>query len=92
MSWFMVLKRKTTERFCRVEADDIVRAQIEALTDESLEWRMLQPPTVEWEAREVQGPLGDDIAVDCGYGCGWTWPYGFVPEAGCLVHDEEEEQ
>ena len=22
-----------------------------------------------------------------GYGCGWWWAYGFVPEAGCPFHD-----
>lgn len=24
---------------------------------------------------------------DCGYACGVVEPYGFVPEAGCPVHD-----
>lgn len=23
----------------------------------------------------------------CGFECGWVYPYGFVPEAGCPVHD-----
>lgn len=23
----------------------------------------------------------------CGYGCDWVYPYGFVAEAGCPVHD-----
>jgi hypothetical protein len=23
----------------------------------------------------------------CTYACGWQEPYGFVPEAGCPVHD-----
>ena len=22
--------------------------------------------------------------------CGWVWPYGYVPEAGCPVHDPDE--
>lgn len=26
----------------------------------------------------------------CTYPCGWVWPYGFVPHAGCPVHDSEE--
>jgi len=26
-------------------------------------------------------------AADCGYACGYQEPYGFVPEAGCPVHD-----
>ena len=27
---------------------------------------------------------------DCGYvGCGYVEPYGFVPEAGCPVHDND---
>ena len=25
---------------------------------------------------------------NCNYGCDWVVPYGFVPEAGCPVHDE----
>ena len=24
---------------------------------------------------------------NCGYVCGYQYPYGFVPEAGCPVHD-----
>jgi len=24
---------------------------------------------------------------DCGYACDWVYPYGFVPEADCPVHD-----
>lgn len=23
----------------------------------------------------------------CGHGCDWVYPYGFVPEAGCPIHD-----
>lgn len=23
----------------------------------------------------------------CGYECDWVYPYGFVPECGCPVHD-----
>ena len=23
----------------------------------------------------------------CGYECDWTYPYGWVPEDGCPVHD-----
>ena len=26
---------------------------------------------------------------DCDYNCSYTEPYGFVPEAGCPVHDHE---
>ena len=26
----------------------------------------------------------------CGYGCAWVEPYGWVPEAGCPVHDHED--
>ncbi len=28
--------------------------------------------------------IGD---VDCGFVCGFTEPYGFVPEADCPIHD-----
>jgi len=24
---------------------------------------------------------------DCGHGCDWVYPYGFVPECDCPVHD-----
>ena len=24
----------------------------------------------------------------CGYACDWVYPYGFVPEANCPVHDK----
>ena len=24
---------------------------------------------------------------DCGHFCRWTYPYGFVPEACCPIHD-----
>ncbi len=24
----------------------------------------------------------------CGYGCDWVYPYGFVPEADCPIHDK----
>ena len=27
---------------------------------------------------------------NCGYACGFTEPYGFVPEAGCPAHDTAE--
>ena len=26
-------------------------------------------------------------ALECGYECGYTEPYGFVPEGGCPIHD-----
>ena len=26
----------------------------------------------------------------CEYACGYKYPYGFVPEAGCPVHDRDE--
>lgn len=30
----------------------------------------------------------DRFVRDCGYACGWAYPYGFVPEADCPVHDK----
>lgn len=27
-------------------------------------------------------------SIDCGYNCGITEPYGFVPEDGCPIHDK----
>ena len=26
--------------------------------------------------------------LHCGYECDWVYPYGFVPEADCPVHDK----
>ena len=26
--------------------------------------------------------------VTCGHECDWVYPYGWVPEAGCPVHDK----
>lgn len=26
-------------------------------------------------------------SVNCGYDCGWSGAYGFVPEDGCPIHD-----
>lgn len=31
------------------------------------------------------------LTGNCGLGCGHEEPYGFVAEAGCPVHDVEEE-
>ena len=35
-----------------------------------------------WQWRSKHTP------VDCDYGCDWVSPYGFVPEAGCPIHDK----
>lgn len=35
------------------------------------------------EAKVVRHP------EPCDFGCGFTEPYGFVPEAGCPIHDKE---
>ena len=40
-----------------------------------------------WESPEM--PIEWQVP-ECGYNCGWTEPYGFVPEAGCPVHDIEQ--
>jgi hypothetical protein len=29
----------------------------------------------------------EDTIPKCGFACEWVSPYGFVPEAGCPVHD-----
>jgi hypothetical protein len=29
----------------------------------------------------------DKRVGSCGHECAWVYPYGFVPEAGCLIHD-----
>jgi len=34
--------------------------------------------------KEIDTPPG---SADCGYDCHFTKKYGFVPEAGCPVHD-----
>lgn len=28
------------------------------------------------------------VTGDCGHGCGYMLPYGFVPEADCPIHDD----
>lgn len=30
------------------------------------------------------------VEYNCGYACGFTEPYGFVPEGGCPIHDTAE--
>lgn len=32
-----------------------------------------------------------DRFIKCGNACGWIYPYGFVPEDGCPVHDVAED-
>lgn len=32
---------------------------------------------------------GEEQDATCGQACGYCEPYGFVPEAGCPVHDRE---
>lgn len=27
---------------------------------------------------------------DCDYACDWIYPYGFVPEADCPIHDKDD--
>ena len=34
--------------------------------------------------------LDKHFVADCGYGCSWVYPYGFVPECGCPIHDKYE--
>lgn len=29
--------------------------------------------------------------IKCDYACGWIYPYGFVPEDGCPMHDTAED-
>ena len=41
-----------------------------------------------------QFPARDGQVVDpgpCDFACGYVEPYGFVPEAGCPVHDLQQE-
>lgn len=40
--------------------------------------RILRPY---WEFRSICTPC------KCGNGCDWVYPYGFVPEADCSIHD-----
>lgn len=35
-----------------------------------------------WEWRSENTP------TECGYDCDWVYPYGFVPEADCPIHDK----
>ena len=29
------------------------------------------------------------LVKDCGHYCRWVYPLGFVPEAGCPIHDQD---
>ena len=46
-------------------------------------WNMLKARFLwrYWIVRSLFTPC------DCGYGCDWVSPYGFVPEADCPIHD-----
>ena len=43
-------------------------------------------------ASATEGAQDDGNETDCGYACGWAYPYGFVPECGCPVHDPPDER
>lgn len=47
-------------------------------------WNMFKAKLLRpyWEWRSRNTP------PDCGFGCDWVYPYGFVPEADCPVHDK----
>ena len=47
-------------------------------------WNMLRARILKpyWKWRS------DHIPTTCGYNCDWVYPYGFVPEADCPVHDK----
>ncbi|MHC4336289.1 MAG: hypothetical protein ACYSUV_21450 [Planctomycetota bacterium] len=47
----------------------------------SLLWRIY------WTLRQWTIMLTFRPWLKCENGCGWTWPYGFVPMADCPVHD-----
>lgn len=44
-------------------------------------WISVVVRAIYWRIRERYTPC------KCGYICGWDYPYGFVPECGCSVHD-----
>jgi hypothetical protein len=50
----------------------------------SLVWRIVQA-TRQWVMFWRYRPW-----LKCENVCGWTWPYGYVPECGCPVHDPDE--
>ena len=41
---------------------------------------------------EMVAFMGEYVFMDtgCDNACGYQWPYGFVPECGCPVHDPDE--
>jgi len=41
-----------------------------------------------WPLWRLEARIRYALTGSCGMECGWTTPYGFVPEAGCPIHDE----
>jgi hypothetical protein len=53
--------------------------------------------TMWWRVRRFFGVIWQWITffkyrpwLKCENVCGWVWPYGYVPECGCPVHDPDE--
>ena len=45
--------------------------------------------TVSWPFRRLAARWRYWRTGDCGMACGYVTPYGWVPEAGCPIHDRE---
>jgi hypothetical protein len=43
---------------------------------------------IAWPWWRFKSRLRFRFTGNCGFICGYTEPYGFVPEAGCPIHDE----
>ena len=48
-------------------------------------WNMLVRAPLLWRYWRLRARL---TPCGCGYVCAWVYPYGFVPEAECPVHDK----
>lgn len=44
---------------------------------------------VMWPFWKLEGYIRYALTGKCGFACGYEEPYGFVPEAGCPIHDKE---
>ncbi len=47
------------------------------------------PTWAEWKLLELWSIMGYVLGYGCGQECGYTEPYGFVPECSCPIHDSE---
>ena len=54
-------------------------------------WRLRLRFRIKFQFNQrLYGLANNYLLKDCGNFCNWTPPFGFVPEAGCPIHDSED--